>query len=142
MEGGMQSIEEKLVETKEQNKAWVNKKNKVNDKISESEIISVHTNTGIEGEYFERIKNEGTKLTKKEHIEEFSPIVYWRDPLPDITGLEMQNIRKQEIQYFQHDPPVIIKTKAKGRNKSFENVSLDKGKEIEGKYEKPKIKEY
>ena len=100
MEGGMKSIEDELVETIDHNKAWVEEKNKVNNKISselskQSEITSVQSNRSIEGEQFEKIKSQGNNVTKKEHIQEFSPTVYWRDPLPDITDLEMENIRKQ-----------------------------------------------
>ena len=68
-------------------------------------------------------------MTNKEHIQEFTPIVYWRDPLPDITDLEMENIRKQEIKYFQNDAPEIIKKEVNAKNKTFENVLPDKGKE-------------
>ena len=60
-ESGMQSIEGDLVETIDHNKAWVEEKNKVNDKISseqskESEIISVHPNTSIEEGKLEKIE--------------------------------------------------------------------------------------
>ena len=145
LEGGMQSIENDLVETIDQNKAWVEEKNKDNDNISseqskESEIINVHPNTSIEEGKLEKIEAPGNKVTKKEHSQEFSPIVFWRDPFPDIAGLEMENIRKQEMKYFQNDAPEIIKTEAKQKNKTCEHVSLDKGKESKKKEEKSKIK--
>ena len=160
MEKENNDIGDGLVETIDQNKAWVEEMNKVNEKISSElgkqmketnkntcdETINKETiieskipignlkNTksnnsllnidkSIEGKMHEKIEDQSKQLTKKEQIQEFSPTVYWREPLPDIAPLEVENMMQQKI--IDKDVPKKITAKTMGKNKNSDKLSLE-----------------
>merc|ERR1711892_1302260 len=51
---------------------------------------------------------EEEDIEQPKNEQEFSPIVYWRDPLPDLAPLEVEHIRHQDVKYLHDNVPDVV----------------------------------
>ena len=70
-------------ESNDKEKLWVEKMNKLNTQRSREERE-------------EPDNNEGTRQ-ESEETTEFSPIVYWKEPLPEVLPLDLDEQKKSEL---------------------------------------------
>ena len=107
-------IDDGLSPTTDQNKAWVQEMNKIN------ENAPPNTSEGLESQ-IEQLKNN--------QIQEFSPIVYWKDPLPDIEPLEEKSVEEENTIYIENLIPDIEQENGKIQTVFLEDlIPLLKGK--------------
>lgn len=106
-------VDDVLSSTTDQNNAWVQEMNKINDSVHTT-IVQTPLNTS------EGIESQKEQLENDNQMQEFSPILYWKDPLPDIALIEGKKVQEEDTVHTKK-----VDSDVEQKNANVQNIFIE-----------------